>query len=108
MPCLSYFALRRCIEHHNAIPHEKIRLLFRKLTLLVEDEEIRELPHNVEAGGRVGIRIDDDHKDFKKGKPVELTEVELEQIVFSIKATIAQELANLASTALNARAARAT
>ena len=99
--CLSYFALRRCVEHHNSVPLNNIRLLFRRLIVYVAGKELVQLPHIVEAGGQVSVQLKDHYKDFEKGKPVELSEDELEQIVLSIKAVIAPEIASVAASALN-------
>jgi hypothetical protein len=102
---LSYFALRRCIEHHKSIPQSDIELLYRRLRLQVSGQEITALPFIVEKGAEVSMDLLDAQKKFEEGKAIVLTEEDLDHLVVTIRMVIAPEIATTASNLINARIA---
>lgn len=77
------FALRRCLEHHCAVPQQDIELQLIKHTFLVGDEEVTHLPFDV-GGKQLGIRFDPVVRVSPVGVPVELTEEVVELVYHTL------------------------
>ncbi len=89
---LSYFSLRRCLEHHNGIPDKDILLLYSKLMFSAGDEEITKLPFVAKEGANITMKLDDSERVFHAGVKVELTEHDIEQIFFTIQSVVGPQI----------------
>jgi hypothetical protein len=89
---LSYFSLRRCLEHHNGIPDRDIKLLYSKLTFFGGREEITKLPFVAKEGANVTMKLDDSERVFHAGDKVQLAEHDIEQIFFTIQSVIGPQI----------------
>jgi hypothetical protein len=89
---LSYFSLRRCLEHHNGIPDQDIHVLYSRLTFLAGDEEITKLPFVAKEGASVTLKLDDSERVFVAGEEIQLTEQDIEQIFFTIQSVIGPQV----------------
>lgn len=89
---LSYFSLRRCLEHHNGIPDKDIDVLYSKLTILAGNEEITKLPFVATEGMQITMKLDDSKRTFPAGDRVQLSEHDIEQIFFTIQSIIGPQI----------------
>jgi len=89
---LSYFSLRRALEHHNGISDKDIHLLYSKLTILAGKKEITQLPYFAEEGAQISMKLDDSGRTFPMGDRVQLTEHDIEQIFFTIQSVIGPQI----------------
>jgi hypothetical protein len=77
------FAVRRCIEHHGSVPVETLGIELVKHTILVGDKEVTHFPFD--AGGKqLSIRFDRVTRSYPAGRPIELTEEDVELVYFTI------------------------
>ena len=89
---LSYFAVRRCLEHHGGNSAKGLTLWYGRLKLLAGNVEITQRGQAGPPG--VGISLGMDHKSrlIPPGVAVALTEDELEHIVFTVKNLVGPEI----------------
>ncbi len=81
---LSYFSIRRCVEHHGGRPQEELTLRYPRLRLLFAGVEAKPgMPGPVGVGLDLGMGYES--RALPPGEPVALTEEELEHAVFTIQ-----------------------
>jgi hypothetical protein len=87
---LSYFGVRRCLEHHSGVPDRDINLWYFKPTILAGEEEITHVPYVTKEATQVSF----DHvsKTCSAGSNIQLTEYDVEQVVFTIQSVIGPEI----------------
>ena len=95
---LSYFSLRRCLEHHNGIPDKDIKLLYSKLTFFAGQEEITKVPFVAKEGANVTMKLDDSERVLHAGDKVQLTEYDIEQIFFTIQFVVGPQIRETVAT----------
>jgi hypothetical protein len=66
---LSYFALRRCIEHHQSVPEDDIHVSVWAHKVFIDDVEVLQLPARCTEGQRVEYRIIGEERIFPKPSP---------------------------------------
>lgn len=89
---LSYFAVRRCLEHHGGRPAEELTLRYGRLKLLSGDMEFTQAGQSGLPGVGISLGMDHSTRVIPPGAAVALTEEELEHIVFTIKCLIGPEV----------------
>jgi hypothetical protein len=89
---LSYFALRRCLEHHAGILDKDINLLYFKSTIFCGEEEVTQVPFVAKEGANVSIKFDEAERVFHAGDKVQLTEYEIEQVFFTIQSVMGPQI----------------
>lgn len=89
---LSYFAVRRCLEHHGGRPAEDLSLWYGRLKLLFGDVEITQAGQAGPPGVGISLGMDHTSRMIPAGAAVALTEDELEHIVFTVKSLIGPEI----------------
>ena len=99
---LSYFALRRCIEHHQSVPQEQIHISVWSFKLFVDDIEILELPAHCTEGQTVSYRVFGEERRLPKGSKVTLDPNDVHSIVVALRGSIAPEIFRLHETQLQA------
>jgi hypothetical protein len=92
---LSYFALRRCIEHHQSIPQDDIQVSVWLYKLFVDDAEILQLPAHCAEGQTVQYRVFGEARIFPKGSKVTLDPQDAHSIIVALRGSIAPEIFNL-------------
>jgi hypothetical protein len=92
---LGYFALRRCIEHHQSVAQEDIHVSVWGHKLFIDNVEILELPARCREGQRVEYRIVGEERVFYKGSRVKLDPKDVHSIVVALRGSIAPEIFNL-------------
>lgn len=105
---LGYFALRRCIEHHQGIAQEDIQFCVLRQKLFVDDAEVLELPAPVREGQTVQVRLVPEEKTFAWGTEVVLSPEDVHAIVLTLRVAIAPEIFKLHVEALQHRAVGAS
>jgi len=88
---LGYFALRRCLEHHQGIPQEDIELCILNQTVFVDDVEVTTLPWVIKAGQEVKLKLVPAAKRFVAGSRVALSPADAYAIAFTIRVALAPE-----------------
>ncbi len=91
-PALSYFQLRRAIEHHGSRPLRSIVLRFARLKLLAGSDEITEMGRPLPENTGISLGMQVESREFIAGQPIKLRETELEHISFTIQHLIAPEI----------------
>jgi hypothetical protein len=89
---LSYFDLRRTIEHHGSRPIRDVTVRFARLKLLAGDVEITQPGHVVAENTAVNLGMNYESRLLPIGDAVVLEEHELEHIMFTIQHLIAPEV----------------
>jgi len=89
---LSYFSIRRCLEHHAGVASKALSLYTIKLTILADDQEITTLPYHAAEGTQISYRMDEASKVFVRGSRITLTEADAEGVFFTIQHVIAPEV----------------
>jgi hypothetical protein len=89
---LSYFALRRTIEHHNGVPEQDTGLWYWKSTIFCGQEEITAVPFVAKEAAQVSIKIETVERVFPAGQKIDLTESDIEQIFFTIQSVVGPEI----------------
>jgi hypothetical protein len=92
---LGYFALRRCIEHHQSIPQHDIHVSVWSFKLFIDDVEVPQLPAHCTEGQTVQYRIVGQDRIFRKGSKVTLSAEDVHSIVVALRGSIAPEIFNL-------------
>lgn len=92
---LGYFALRRCIEHHQGIAQEEIHVSVWLHKLFIDNIEVTELPAHCREGQNVQYRLIGAERVFAKGSRVTLSPQDVHSIVFALRGPIAVEVFNL-------------
>lgn len=92
---LSYFALRRCIEHHQFVPQDDIQVSVWSYKLFVDDVEILQLPAHCTEGQTVEYRVFGEARMFPKGSKVTLDPQDVHSIIVALRGSIAPEIFNL-------------
>jgi hypothetical protein len=93
---LSLFALRRCYEHHGGVAESDFTIRYGATRIFGGDQEIGSLPFMLHAGQGLSLRRIEKEIDVKAGKPVQLTEQEFRDIVFTIE-VLGLEILEIAS-----------
>ncbi len=89
---LSYFALRRSLEHHQGMPQEDIEIHVYRQKLFIDDVETTELPAVCHGGQMVQLRLVTDRKILPMGTRVILSPEDAHAIVFTIRVALAPEV----------------
>ncbi len=92
---LGYFALRRCIEHHQSVPQEDIHVSVWSHKLFIDDVEILQLPAHCREGQKVEYRVFGEERIFRKGSRITLDAQDVHSIVVALRGSIAPEIFNL-------------
>jgi hypothetical protein len=95
---LSYFALRRCIEHHQSVPQDDIHVSVWAHKLFIDDLEVLQLPARCTEGQRVEYRIIGEERIFLKGSKVTLDSQDVHSIIVALRGSIAPEIFTLHAT----------
>ena len=93
---LSYFAVRRTIEHHGDHPEENIALWYGRLKLVAGSVELTTPGQAAPPGAGISLGMDHVSRMIPAKTPVSLTEAELEHIVFTIQHLIGPEVRRVA------------
>lgn len=88
----SFFALRRCLEHHGGVPEDDLPVQLLRQAVLVGGREISQLPVFVD-NERVGIKIGRFQHVFPAKRPIALSEEELERIYFTLDLYLGPQVA---------------
>jgi hypothetical protein len=89
---LSYFAVRRCLEHHSGLPAEDITLWYGRMKLLAGDMEITEAGQAAPPGVGISLALEHVLRVLPVGAAVVLNEDELERVVFTVQTLIGPEI----------------
>jgi hypothetical protein len=89
---LSYFTLRRSLEHHQGMPQEDIEIHVYRQKLFIDDVEATELPAVCHGGQVVQLRLVTDRKMLPMGTRVILSPEDAHAIVFTIRVAMAPEV----------------
>lgn len=90
---LSYFQIRRHLEHHSGIPNQNCSLHLMTPTVFAGDHEITSLPYITPSGGSaIKICIEQTEKNFHGGAAIALTEEDIESIYFTVNNCIIPEI----------------
>lgn len=92
---LSYFALRRCIEHHQSVPQDDIHVSVWAHKLFIDNVEVPQLPARCTEGQRVEYRIIGEERIFLKGSKIALDSQDVHSIIVALRGSIAPEIFNL-------------
>jgi hypothetical protein len=95
---LGYFALRRCIEHHQSIPQDDIHVSVWSYKLFIDEVEILQLPAHCTEGQTVQYRVFGEERVFRKGSKLTLDAPDVHSIVVALRGSIAPEIFNLHAT----------
>jgi len=92
--CLSYFSVRRCLEHHGGRAAEDLVISYGRLKLIAGDGSMEFTQPGQPGPPGVGINLSMDHTSrvLPAGNAVALKEDELEHIVFTIQMLIGPEI----------------
>jgi len=94
---LSYFELRRCLEHHGAVPSSDITIYFIRPVVLAGDVEITQLPYVAPENIAINLRIDRPSILFAAGQKVLLKEADVENISMTLQMLIGPEVRRIVS-----------
>jgi len=89
---LSYFALRRALEHHNGITQEDVGLWYWKSSFFCGEEEVTAVPYVAKEGAQVSVKFETAERVFQAGQKIQLTESEIEQVFFTVQFIIGPEI----------------
>jgi len=105
---LGYFALRRCVEHHQNVAQEDIHVSVWAQKLFIDDVEVRQLPAHCREGQKVEWRIIGEERVFRKGSRVTLDPPDVYSIVVALRGSIAPEIFSLHAARFQPAAAQPT
>ena len=91
----SFFALRRCLEHHDGIPDQDIKLKWKALRIFCNDKEIDGLPYRINAGETLNMRMVEMTKTLPKSQRVQVSEQELRDILTTLEHVISTEIVQI-------------
>lgn len=91
---LGYFALRRCVEHHQSVAQEDIQLCALRQKLFIDDVEVTRLPARVSGGQHVSVRLEPEEKAFPADRRVVLSPEDVYGVVLTLLA-VASEIFRL-------------
>lgn len=94
---LSYFELRRCLEHHGSVPSSDITIYFIRPVVLAGDVEITQLPYVAPENTGINLRIDRPALQFLAGQKVQLKESDAENISMTLQMLIGPEIRRVVS-----------
>jgi len=94
---LSYFSVRRAIEHHGHSPQTNIDLVFGRMRLLAGDAEIVETGQVLPEGTGISVGLHHSMRELASGIEIAVREDELEHVAFTIQLLIGPEIARVAS-----------
>ncbi len=89
---LSYFSVRRCLEHHGGRPAEDLIIWYGRLKLIAGDMEITQAGQAAPPGVGISLGMDHTSRVLAAGAMVGLKEDELEHIVFTVQNLIGPEV----------------
>ena len=89
---LSYFSVRKCLEHHSGQTAKSIVMHYTKPVVTADGEEIQAFPIEVQKGTEIGIRMSREYREWKKGEIVELNEAIVDHVYFTIRHVIAPQI----------------
>jgi hypothetical protein len=93
---LSYFSVRRAIEHYGGRSHDDIALRFGRLKFLAGDTEITRSGQAAAPGVGISVGMDHASREIPAMSEVSIREDELEHIAFTIQHLIAPEVVRAA------------
>jgi hypothetical protein len=85
---LSYFQLRRCLEHHSGIASDDITVHYSRFVISAAGEEIRNLPYVAPENTSIDAHFERETV-FPRGTKVALTEADVENICLTLQLLIA-------------------
>jgi hypothetical protein len=86
---LSYFQLRRCLEHHGAVAAADITVHFSRLVISAAGEEIKSLPYRAPENTSIEARFERGVLAIPKGTKAALNETDIENICVTLQLLIA-------------------
>lgn len=89
---LSYFSIRRTLEHYAGEAREDLHLISINLTVLADDRAIVVLPQVLAEGTQLSLQINDVAKMFIRGSRITLTEEDVEGVFLTIQHIIMPEV----------------
>lgn len=89
---LSFFAVRRALEHHGGRSSEDLKLRFARLKLLAGDLELTRPGQAAPPGVGISLGMDHVSRLIPRGTEVTVGEDEIEHIVFTIQHLIGPEV----------------
>jgi hypothetical protein len=92
---LGYFALRRCLEHHQGVPEKDIDVITWRVTFFINGEEIKALPTTIYKGQALGTGMVHESKIFPAGSKIVLTPEDVQGIVLALRMVLAPEIFKL-------------
>jgi len=92
---LGYFAVRRCIEHHQSVPQNDIHVSVWTHRLFIDNVEIFQLPARCTEGQKVEYRIIGEERVFLQGSKLMLDVKDVHSIIVALRGSIAPEIFNL-------------
>lgn len=100
---LSYFAIRRAIEHHGGHNLNELTMKYMRLKLLAGEMEITYTGQHAPPNTGISLRADHVSRSIAARSDVILTEEELEHIVFTINNLIAPEIQRVVAVSLDSK-----
>jgi hypothetical protein len=88
----SYFAIRRYVEHRDALPDRDTDLVTRRMALFAGDLEITQLPFQAPENTGISLKALDCRRTLPEGLRLELSEDEVEQALWTLQNIVAQEV----------------
>jgi hypothetical protein len=88
-PALSYFEVRRVLEHRGGIADKDVEFRTARMVLHAGDIEITQLPFAAPENTGISLSTREAVRVIPKGARIELTETELENVYFTIVMVIA-------------------
>ena len=82
---LSYFQLRRCLEHHGAIASDDLAVPYSRFVISAAGEEIKSLPYHAPENTAIDGFFKRETLRFPKGSKVALTEADVESICLTLQ-----------------------
>lgn len=86
---LSYFQLRRCLEHHGAVPSEDVTVHYLRFVISAAGNEIKSLPYRAPEDTSIEAHFQRETLRFPKDSKVALTEADIENICLTLQLFIA-------------------
>lgn len=87
----SIYALRKCLVHRDGVVDEmdvnsfgKLRVVWRKIAMFANDQEIIELPFRFETGGTLKVQISDEEREYSPGELIAISVDDCQNMAFSL------------------------
>jgi hypothetical protein len=97
---LSYFRLRRCLEHHGGIPREDLAITYYRPYLVAGEAEITRLGELLPANTGIALTAEVPRQVFHGAQEIKLNEADIEHIGFTLLHVIGPSFTNAAIPAV--------